>query len=263
MATEREPKRTPNDLLDRETERELIARYRDDDDVAALERLVAEHLPLVRSTVARYRRRGASLDDLVAEGRLGLIEAAGRFEPARGVRFATYAAWWVRAYVRRYALGNLRIVGAPNTRAGRRIVGKLPAARRVLAQRLGREPTRDELAAHLDATAADVAMVTAAFSGRDVPMDAHLEERWRDRTGPNPEQFLREKQEAEVVSRRVERAMGELTARERLIVEKRLMQDERMTLARLGTALGVSRERVRQLEKRARDKLRHALRDVA
>jgi len=222
-------------------------------------------MPLVYGLVSRYRRRGDNTDDLVAEGRLGLVEAADRFDASRGVRFATYASWWVRAFVRRHALRNMRIVGAPSTRVGRRLVASLPAAFRKLSQTLGRDPSRDELAQELGVDAEEVATVMAAFRARDVALDHTLETRspaLRTST-PDPEMQLADRERRDRVSRRVREALTGLTPRERLIVEGRLLGDERTTLASLGDELGVSRERVRQLEKRACDKLRNALRDVA
>jgi RNA polymerase sigma-32 factor len=222
-------------------------------------------MPLVYGLVARYRRRGDSADDLVSEGRLGLIEAADRFDLSRGVRFATYASWWVRAFVRRYALRNMRIVGAPSTRVGRRLVASLPTAQRKLAQRLGRDPSREEIAQELGVRPEEVASVMAAFRARDVALDQAFEERWpvAQNWRFDPEQSLAHKEREVNVSRRVQEAMTGLTDRERLIVEQRLLHDDRTTLASLGDVLGVSRERVRQLEKRACDKLRNALSDVA
>lgn len=251
-------------FLDAETERELIVRYRKKQDQAALRRLVESHMPLVYGLVARYRRRGDNADDLVSEGRLGLVEAADRFDLGRGVRFATYASWWVRAYVRRYALRNMRIVGAPSTRVGRRLVANLPTVQRKLSQRLGRDPSRDEIAEELGVGVDEVASVMTAFRARDVALDQAFEERWSlDESGHDPEQSLARKERQAHVAHRVTEALTGLTPRERLIVERRLLRDDRVTLASLGSVLGVSRERVRQLEKRACDKLRNALRDVA
>lgn len=252
-------------FLDADTERALLEAYQEHADPASLTRLVEAHMPLVYGLVTRYRRRGDIVDDLVAEGRLGLVEAAGRFDLSRGVRFATYASWWARAYVRRHALRNMRIVGAPSTRVGRRLVAALPAAQRKLAQQLGRDPSRDELAEELGVEPDEVASVLAAFRARDVVVDHTLESRWTALRAPSPDpeaQVAAQERTAQVAAR-VHEALTGLTARERLIVERRLLQDDRATLASLGDKLGVSRERVRQLEKRACDKLRNALADVA
>ncbi|MCS6799709.1 MAG: sigma-70 family RNA polymerase sigma factor, partial [Myxococcota bacterium] len=139
----------------------------------ALERLVATHLRLVVSIARRYTGGGASLEDLVGEGLLGLVEAVRRFEIDRGTRFGTYAAWWVRAYVRRYALANRRIVGAPTTRAGRRLMARLRRTEWEIAQRTGRPALRSEVARALDVSEEDVALVQALLGTRDVALGPH------------------------------------------------------------------------------------------
>ncbi len=222
-------------------------------------------MPLVHGVAHRYRHRAGTVDDLVAEGRLGLVEAADRFDRSRGLRFATYGSWWVRAFVRRHALQNMRIVGAPSTRTGRRLIAALPAARRKLAQKLGRDPSREELAEALDVEPDEVATVVAAFRARDVVIDHSMESRGTALAtpSPDPETLLSTRQRAAHLAARVQEALTDLTPRERLIVERRLLHEDRSTLASLGDKLGVSRERVRQLEKRACAKLRDALADVA
>ena len=142
----------PTPLLATEEERQLIGRYRTGSQ-KALETLIQSHMPLVRSIARRYRGHARHDDDLLAEGRLGLLQAAQRFEPERGVRFAVYAAWWVRAFVRRYALDNRRIVRAPSTRMGRKLASKLPSTVQKLRQTRGREVSDARLRARPDQTA--------------------------------------------------------------------------------------------------------------
>src|SRR5690606_24658987 len=122
------------------------------------------------SIAQKYVRPGVALDDLVAEGNLGLVEAVRRFDPAKQARFATYAAGWVRALVRRAALANRRIVGAPSTRNARRLLGTLRATQRRLAAHLGVPPTAEQVAAELGVTVEDVAMVEQALGGWDVSL---------------------------------------------------------------------------------------------
>ncbi|HZO15832.1 MAG TPA: sigma-70 family RNA polymerase sigma factor [Polyangiaceae bacterium] len=186
----------------------------------ALMHLIDAHMPLVRTFVRRYYRDGLSGDDLAAEGRLGLLVAAQRFDPHRGVRFGRYAAWWVRAMVRRHALRNRRIV-AP------------PAARQ------------------------------AAMNTRDAPVatDGGLYD-LADMT-PSPEELLEAAERRLILESNVRRAMGKLPDRERAIVSRRLLEDDKVTLESLGRDIGVSRERVRQLEERAKGQLRRALEGVA
>ena len=143
-------------MLDLDTERELLRRIQEDDDPRALDALLVSHVRLVLSIAQKYRRHGLPVDDLVAEGNLGLVEAARRFDRARGTRFSTYAAWWVRALIRRYTIANRRIVGAPSTRAARRLLSNLRETQRRLAAELGRVATREEIVCAFDGDLGDL-----------------------------------------------------------------------------------------------------------
>lgn len=250
-------------MLDFDTERDLLTRIQDRDDPRALSALLVSHMRLVLSIAQKYRRHGLPLEDLVAEGNLGLVEAARRFDCSRGTRFSTYAAWWIRALIRRYTIANRRIVGAPSTRAARRLLSKLRETQRQLAAELGCAPTREQVAKALDVTVEDVATVEAALSGRDVSLaptpDGQVVELACDRA--SPEEIAAVEQVRAINLRSVHDALERLERRERMIIERRLLDDDRETLAHLGEELGLSRERVRQLELRARQKLRAALLD--
>ncbi len=249
-------------ILDAETELELIAAFKGGSS-AALTRLLAAHLRLVLSIAKRYAGNGASLDDLVSEGNLGLVEAARRFELGRNNRFGTYAAWWVRAHIRKYALSNRRIVAAPSTRNARRVLSRLRRTQRDIAQREGRIADRAEVAKVLDVNESDVAMVEAALGGRDVTVgpvddgsgwDLAVDQR-------SPEEETADCEYEDRCRDRITEALRELSPRERDIVVQRHLDDDGATLAVLGEKLGLSRERVRQIEKRAQKKLRSALLD--
>lgn len=250
-------------MLDVDTERDLLKRIQDRDDPRALSALLVSHMRLVLSIAQKYRRHGLPLEDLVAEGNLGLVEAARRFDCSRGTRFSTYAAWWVRALIRRFTMANRRIVGAPSTRAARRLLSKLRETQRQLTAELGHTPTREQVAKALDVTVADVATVEAALSGRDVSLaptpDGQVIELACERA--TPEETAAREQARAMNERSVHDALDRLEQRERLIIERRLLDDDRETLAHIGDELGLSRERVRQLELRARQKLRAALLD--
>jgi RNA polymerase sigma-32 factor len=250
-------------LLENDEERRLIASFRTGSS-AALHHLVHSHMPLVRSIARRYRGQARHDDDLIAEGRLGLLQAAQRFEPERGVRFAVYAAWWVRAFVRRYALDNRRIVRAPSTRMGRKLASKLPSTMQKLRQTAGREVSDEELAGVLEAPVEEVSSVRLALSTPDLMLD---DEASRIGSlvdpGASPEQEAAEREQLRRVRERIAHALEFLSTREREIVVRRYLDDDGATLATLGAHLGISRERVRQLESRARDKLREHLVDVA
>jgi RNA polymerase sigma-32 factor len=251
-------------LLNNEQERELIASFRAGSR-AALQTLVNAHMPLVRSIARRYRGQARHDDDLIGEGRLGVLQAAQRFEPERGVRFAVYAAWWVRAFVRRFALDNRRIVRAPSTRIGRKLASKLPLTMQQMRQNRGRDVSDEELAEALAAPIEEVASVRLALSTPDLMLDDESNLRGGVLVDPvaTPEQQAAEHETRQRRAERVAKALEVLSSREREIVERRYLDEESATLAVLGARLGISRERVRQLESRARDKLREQLFDVA
>jgi len=248
-------------MLDAETERDYLRRIQESDDPVALNALLVSHLRLVLSVAQKYTGHGIGLEDLVAEGNLGLVEAARRFDRSKGTRFSTYAAWWVRALIRRFTIANRRIVGAPSTRNGRRLLSSLRQTQRKLSAQLGAPPTREQVARALDVTAEEVAMVEAALSGRDVSIgpteDGHVVD--LPSFGASPEEQASANEIHRMNEASVAAALEHLDERERLIVEKRLLHDDKETLANIGTKMGLSRERVRQIELRARQKLRQAL----
>ncbi len=250
-------------MLDLETEQDNLRRIQENGDPVALSRLLVSHLRLVLSVAQKYTSHGVSLEDLVAEGNLGLVEAARRFDRAKGTRFSTYAAWWVRALIRRYTIANRRIVGAPSTRNGRRLLSTLRQTQRRLAAELGEQPTRERIAQELSVTAEEVAMVESALSGRDVSLgptdDGQVIDLPSELT--SPEQQAEESELTTLNSEQIARALSRLDERERFIVEKRMLSDEKDTLADIGAAMGLSRERVRQIELRAMQKLRESLFD--
>jgi len=250
-------------MLEPDVEYQLLTRIQESNDPTALNQLLVSHVRLVLSIAHKYRRHGLPLEDLVSEGNLGLCEAARRFDLSKGTRFSTYAAWWVRALIRRYTIANRRIVGAPSTRAARRLISKLRQTQRELAAELGVPPTKAQIAERLDVTVADVEQVETALSGRDVSLaptpDGHVVELRCDRQ--SPEELASQHEASELNRRSIHEALERLEDRERLIIHKRLLVDDRETLADIGAQLGLSRERVRQLELRACQKLRAALLD--
>ena len=252
-------------MLDAEAEAELLRAIQERDDRQALARLLAAHLRLVVSVAGRFSRAGLSLAELVAEGNVGLVEAARRFESEKGSRFATYAAWWVRARISRFAMGNRRIVPLPSTRNARKLLAGMRAVERALQQASGEAPTRAQIALAMGTTEDDVAQVEVALGARDVavgPCDDGTSVEL-DAQGPSPEQQIADSEEARVRDDRIRRALALLDGREREIVQRRILDDEEETLASIGEVLGLSRERVRQIEVRAKSKLRAALLEVA
>ena len=249
-------------MLEREDEERLMREVRAGSN-AAMHRLLASHLRLVMSYARRYVRSGICLEDLVAEGNLGLVEATRRFDASRGTRFGTYAAWWVRAFVRRYAYANRRIVALPSTRNARKVISSLGKVQRALAADHGAAPSRDDVADALGVTSEDVEMVEVALGSRDVPVFPAEADPFLADPSSSPEDEVAATEDVARNRAAVEQALRGLSSRERHILTRRILDDETATLAALGDDMGLSRERIRQIEKRAQEKLRIALAEVA
>ncbi len=254
-------------LLSAELERSLLERAKVGDQ-RAVHLLVDSHMRLVVQVASRYAREGLSAHDLVSEGVLGLMEAVRRFDLAHEARFASYSAWWVRACVRRYALANRRIVGGPSTRGARIARARLRQTERALAQELGRKPTRAELAETLGVAEQDVELVELSLSSRDVSLTADdgssgsgtLE--LSDDTA-SPEQAVAEAEHQAACAGSIQSALTSLSERERAVVQEQFFCEDGKSLADVGRALGVSRQRAGQILAGARDKLRARLSAVA
>ena len=228
-------------------------------------RLVTANMRLVVKIAMNYRRSNCDLRDLIQEGNLGLIHAVERFDPTRGIKLCTYAAWWIRAYILKYTLSNWRLVRTGTTQAQRKLFFGLRRERNRL-ERAGEVADTKQLATVLDVKETDVLEMLQRFNANEISMDApvgsrELEPATLGNSLP-ASSALRPDVRAEDLefSRRVlgaMRAFGEgLQGRESEIFQRRLISDERLTLAQLATGFGVSRERTRQLEARLIRQLR-------
>ena len=254
--------------LSAEEERQLGRRITEHGDEEALRRLVEGNLRFVVSYAKRYRGLGVPFLDLIHEGNLGLLEAARRYDPDRNVKFITYAVWWVRQAITHALSSQTRAFALPARLSG--ISARLGREVADLAEILNRAPTSREIADDLDISEGDVdALIRIGRS------DLSLSERLRtnDDRGDGPElgelleQFAVPPVEQELLHRavttRVRDALGELGDKEREVVELRFGLDrdgEPRTLQEVGDTLGLSRERIRQIESRAKDKLRRSKR---
>lgn len=258
-------------FLARDEEQELALRWRSDGDQAAMHKLTSAHMRLVIAMATRFRHYGLSLADLIQEGHVGLLEAAARFEPAREVRFSTYATWWIRASMQDYILRNWSIVRGGTSSTQKALFFNLRRLRAKLT-RGGEERMTDAaygaIAARIGVSRADVASMDARLSGRDISLNATIGE--DDGAGAERMDLLPDTSalQDEVVGdgidtgRRLgwlEAALAVLSERELRIVRERRLVEESCTLDALGHRLGISKERVRQIETRALEKLRRAL----
>lgn len=253
-------------LLSREHELDLARRWRDEDDENALHELVNCYTRLVISMAGRFRNYGLPMGDLVQEGNVGLMQAAARFEPERDVRFSTYASWWIRSAMQDYVLRNWSIVRTGTTAAQKSLFFNLRRLRAKIADASSTQMTPDQrqtIADELRVGIHDVESMENRLSASDQSLNAHVgedgDEEWigflKD-DGPDPEEVVTGLKDAESRSRWLREAIGELSEREQTIIHRRRMVEEGATLEELGRLLGVSKERVRQLEHRALQKLR-------
>ena len=257
--------------LTREEERDLAMRWRYERDEKALEKLSVAHMRLVIAVASRFRNFGLSLGDLIQEGHVGLLEAAARFEPEREFRFSTYATWWIRASIQDYILRNWSIVrgGTSSTQKSlffnlRRLRAKLSGSQ----QSIPDSELHQKIADAIGVKQSDVATMNARLSGPDTSLNAPImdtEGSSADRQdflvsdAPLPDEIVSESIDSERRSRWLSTALNVLNDRELKIVRERRLSEEGATLESLGVKLGISKERVRQIESRAMEKLKDAL----
>jgi RNA polymerase primary sigma factor len=252
-------------LITREDEVALAQRIRLNDQ-EALEKLVRSNLRFVVSVAKKYQNQGVSLSDLINEGNLGLIRAATKFDETKGIKFISYAVWWIRQAILQALAEQSRIVRVPLNRAGAlHRIGKRASS---LLQELGREPTHEEIAEGLDISEEEVAKtmsISHTHLSLDAPMapgeDNRLLDYIPDSQSPTPDEITFEKALAEAIQ---ESLLG-LKEREAKILRLYfgLDGDEPMTLEEIGVLLEITRERVRQIKEKALQKLRHTSRKRA
>ncbi|WP_315924708.1 RNA polymerase factor sigma-32 [Mesorhizobium sp. SP-1A] len=253
--------------LERDEEHELARRWKEADDQEALHRIAVSHMRLVIAMATRFRHFGLPISDLVQEGHVGLLEAAARFEPERDVRFSTYATWWIRASMQDYILRNWSIVRGGTSSAQKALFFNLRRLRAKLAN--GTEPLSNaavyrQVSAALGVPEADVAMMDSRLSAPDSSLNAPLADEGGSAErmdflvseDPLPDEVVGETIDIERRSGWLRAALGALNARELRIIEERRLTDEGATLEELGATLGISKERVRQIEARALQKLK-------
>jgi RNA polymerase sigma-32 factor len=262
-------------LLSSEEERELARLLRSSADRRAAHQLVTSNLRFVVKVAYEYRSYGFRVGDLIQEGNIGLMKAVQKFDPDKGIRLISYAVWWIRAYIQNYILRSWSLVKLGTTQAQRKLFFSLARTRRELdraSAMMGDAPsaTSDEIATRLRVKVEEVREMQQRMEGRDLSLDAPL----GDEGGASHVEFVAADsqaqddelcgaQERRMVSGRIAIALAHLDPRERFIIESRLMRDSPLTLKELGDHFGFSRERARQLEIRAKEKLRAELEALA
>ncbi|UCG38790.1 MAG: RNA polymerase factor sigma-32 [bacterium] len=254
-------------VLSRNQEKELAVRYLEEEDLEAAYRLVTSNLKLVIKIAMEYRRLWREIVDLIQEGNVGLMQAVKKYDPYRGVRFSSYAAWWIRAYIIRYIMNNTRMVKLGTTQAQRTLYFQLGKEKERL-RRMGIEPDVGALAKSLNVKESEVQEMTMRLSSGDLSLDAA---RGEDSDfslldsipalEADTEKRVADDEARTIYLEKLSRFVEELADRDRRIFTMRWMRDDPLTLQEVGEKLGITRERVRQLEARILKNLRKYLED--
>lgn len=256
--------------LSREDEHALAVRVLDGDQEAA-DKLVEANLRYVVAIALQYRRYGVKLGDLIAEGSVGLVTAVRKFDPERGTRFVTYAGYWIRAFVLEAVVRSSTMIGAGSGPFRSKLFFRLRRERARLSNLIA-DPDEliEKLASEFDTTPQKMTELLRRLDQREISLDApayHDSDSTLVEMLPGSEErqdvVIERERRRSGIQTRLEDALDVLDDRERLIVEKRILSDDSASLASLGRELGVSRERARQLEVRAKKKLRDELKDFA
>ena len=259
-------------ILSREDEFDLARRWRDHQDQKALHLLVSAYARLVVSMAGRFRHYGLPIGDLIQEGNVGLMQAAARFDAGRDVRFSTYATWWIRAAMQDYILRNWSIVRTGTTAAQKSLFFNLRRLKAKIEMENGTpaltDDGRQQIANTLGVHLAEVIDMECRMNGGDQSLNAPLhddhEGEWQDFVSDdraNPEQVVIGLRDSETRSRWLNDALRQLSPREQKIIAQRRLREDGVTLEELGAELGISKERVRQLEHRALLKIKASIED--
>jgi RNA polymerase sigma-32 factor len=253
-------------VLDAEDQRQLAIRYRESGDVEAAAKLVTSNLRLVVKIAYDYRRAYRNVMDLIQEGNIGLMQAVKKYDPYKGVKLSSYAAWWIRAYILRFILNNWRLVKLGTTQAQRKLFFNLSKEKARLTA-MGIEPTTEAIAQSLEVSEEEVTNMDRRLSAGEMSLDAPAggpsdDGRTQSRVdflpglGGRVDELLADEELARILHQELASFGETLAGKERRIFYERLVAEDPRTLQELGTDFGVSRERVRQLEKRLQEKLK-------
>lgn len=262
------------ELLDAETELKLAYAWRDNRDEEALHRLINAYMRLAISMAAKYKRYGASMNDLIQEAGLGLMKAADKFDPDRGVRFSTYAVWWIKASIQDYVMRNWSMVRTGSTSSQkslffnmRRVQARIEREAMARGEELDTHQLREMIAHEVGVPLRDVEMMEGRLSGSDYSLNAtqSAEDEGREwietieDDGMRGDELVEQDHDTDRLRGWLGDAMSCLNSRERFIVRERKLREDARTLESLGAELALSKERVRQLEAAAFVKMRKHL----
>ncbi len=251
-------------VLSREEEYELAMRHRETGDLEAARKLIVSNLKFVVRIANEYKNYNINTLDLIQEGNIGLMKAVRGFDPTKGYRLISYAVWWIRAYIQNHIMKSWSLVKVGTNQSQRKLFYKLRSTKNRI-EAAGAEMEEDiysEIARELDVPDSQVIEMDRVMSAKDLSLDANIEgsaERtYVDVLGDtfDQEQFLEDSQTRPLVARKIKEVLANLKDRERYIIERRVLTDSPETLEKLSRKFGISRERVRQIEKNALKKIR-------
>ena len=250
-------------LLSQEEEFKLAVRYRKHDDIEAAHKLITSNLKFVVKVAFEYKSYGVKLLDLIQEGDIGLMMAVKKFNPYKGYRFISYAIWWIRAYIQNFIIKTWSLVKIGTTQAQKKLFYKIGKVRKALESNGENEKKYDLLAHDLDVTKEDIMEMEQRMSSRDLSLDAPFDESQElthlellKEESPNQEEAIAQEEEKKIREHEVQNAMKRLNEKEVYVLQNRIMAEEPLTLQQIGDHLKLSRERVRQIESEALNKLK-------
>ncbi len=249
-------------VLSRKDETELAVRYRDENDAKAGQILITSNLRFVIKVALGYRNYGVRLMDLIQEGNIGLMKAVERYDPDKGYRLISYAIWWIRAYIQNYIIRSWSLVKIGTTQAQRKLFYRISD----LPEALDADDRREnvtKLALKINVAENEVIDMAGRLKAHDLSLDELIGDHSRDSfadilkdNAPDQEESLSKLEELEDLKEWMDQALESLKPREKYIVEKRILSEERVTLRELGNHFGITKERARQIERSALEKLK-------
>jgi RNA polymerase sigma-32 factor len=260
-------------MLEKDEEYMLAKRWREHEDPAAAERLVTSHLRLVAKMAMGYRGYGLPVAEVISEGNIGLMQAVKKFDPEKGFRLATYAMWWIRASIQEYVLRSWSLVKMGTTAAQKKLffnLRRMKSKMQAIEDGDLRPDQVETIATKLAVTNDDVVSMNRRLSGPDASLNVRVGEdggaewqEWLASDAPSQETVYAASEEFDERMSLMQEAMATLNDRERHILQERRLKEEPVTLEELAASFGVSRERIRQIEVRAFEKLQKAMKAVA
>lgn len=256
-------------VLSREEEYELAVRHREHGDLEAARKLIVSNLKFVVRVANEYKNYNVNMMDIIQEGNIGLMKAVRGFDPTKGYRLISYAVWWIRAYIQNHVMKTWSLVKVGTNQSQRKLFYKLRSTKNRIeagGAEIG-EDVYSEIARELDVPDSQVAEMDRIMSKKDLSLDANVKgdakHTYLDTLGDSSsdqEQFVENSQTRPLLKRKIREALENLKDRERYIIERRILADSPETLEKLSGRFGISRERVRQIEKNALDKIRREFR---